>query len=366
MFAWWGRAVVRLRWVVVAAAGVLVVIGASWGTGVFGSLGGGGFDDPASESSRAHQRITAELGDQGVDLLVLYSSETMTVDQPAFQDSVTATLVRVRERPEVANVTSWYETRAPALLATDRQATYALVRLRATTADDKVASLKKLRPALDAPGVRTEVGGSVAFLHTANEQSTEDITRAEMLSMPVLLVLLILIFGGLVAASMPLLIGGLAILGGFVAVRLLTLVTDVSVFAINIITLIGLGMAIDYALFMVSRFREELTAGHSPVGDAAAMATAGRTVMVSGIDHRAGPGQPVDFSADVPPLHGPRWDGCRTGRDARVADRAAGAAGRARATDQRVARAAALAPTCRAGAQPHGAGPVPGRDSRTA
>ena len=102
--------------------------------------------------------------------------------------------------------------------------------------------------------------------------------------MPVLLVLLVLIFGGLVAASTPLIIGGLAILGAFVATRLLTMVTDVSVFAINVITLIGLGMAIDYALFVVSRFREELAAGHdTPAAIQRTMATAGRTVMVSGL-----------------------------------------------------------------------------------
>jgi trehalose monomycolate/heme transporter len=100
----------------------------------------------------------------------------------------------------------------------------------------------------------------------------------------VLLVLLVVIFGGLVAAATPLLIGGLAILGAFVATRLLTAVTDVSIFAINIITLIGLGMAIDYALFMVSRFREELAAGHDPIGAIErTMATAGRTVLVSGL-----------------------------------------------------------------------------------
>ena len=284
MFARWGSAVVRLRWAVLAAALVLIAVGATWGTGVFGSLTGGGFDDPASESSRTQQRITAELGNQGADLLVLYSSETATADQPAFRGPVTATLDRLRQRPEVASVTSWYDTPAPALLAADRQATYALVQLRAGDQDEKTEMFETLRPALDAPGVTTEAGGTVAFQHAANQQTTEDIARAETLSLPVLLVLLILIFGGLVAASTPLLIGGLAILGAFVAVRLLTLVTDVSVFAINVITLVGLGMAIDYALFVVSRFREELAAGHETgVAIQRTMSTAGRTVMVSGL-----------------------------------------------------------------------------------
>jgi RND superfamily putative drug exporter len=284
MFGWWGRAVVRLRWAVLGAGLVLVVFGATWGTGVFGTLTGGGFDDPASESSRAQQRITAELGEQGADLILLYSTDTATVDQPVVRDPVTATLSQLRQRAEVASVTDWYETGTAALLATDRRATYAVVQLRATGEDGKRAAFERLRPALDAPGVRTEIGGDVPFLVTANALTTEDITRAETLSLPILLVLLILIFGGLVAAATPLLIGGLAILGAFVAVRLLHLVTDVSVFAINVITLIGLGMAIDYALFMVSRFREELAAGHdTPVAIARVMATAGRTVLVSGL-----------------------------------------------------------------------------------
>ncbi|MGI5216216.1 MMPL family transporter, partial [Plantactinospora sp. CA-290183] len=197
---------------------------------------------------------------------------------------VTAILDRLRQHPEIASVSSWYETGAPNLLATDRHATYALVQLRATDPDEQTDRYEELRPALDAPGVTTEVGGNVAFLAESNRQTTEDITRAETLSLPVLLVLLILIFRGLVAAATPLLVGGLAILGAFVAVRLISTVTDVSVFAINIITLIGLGMAVDYALFVVSRFREELAAGH-PTGRAIqrTMATAGRTVLVSGL-----------------------------------------------------------------------------------
>ncbi|MDO3700635.1 MMPL family transporter [Micromonospora sp. C28SCA-DRY-2] len=284
MFAWWGRAVVRLRWAVLAAAVLLVAVGSTWGAGVFGQLTGGGFDDPASESSRAYERITDELGPQGADVVVLWSSDSVTADQPAFRDPVTATVTRLRERPEVANVTTWYDTQAPALLATDRRATYALVQLRPADEDGKTAAYEALRPAIETPGVRTETGGNVPFLHEANRQTTEDITRAELLSMPVLLVLLVLIFGGLVAAATPLLIGGLAILGGFVAVRLVNLFTDVSIFAINIITLIGLGMAVDYALFVVSRFREELAAGRdTPTAIGRTMATAGRTVLVSGL-----------------------------------------------------------------------------------
>ncbi|GAA4448355.1 MMPL family transporter [Phytohabitans houttuyneae] len=284
MFAWWGRAVVRLRWGVLAAAAVLVVVGATWGTGVFGKLTGGGFDDPASESTKARERIIAELGNQDVDVLVLYSSAAATVDQPAFRDPVTATLAEVRTLPEVASVTSWYDTQAPNLVSTDRHATYAVVQLRAVEPDDKTAAYERVAPVLDAPGLTTEAGGSVPFGYEANDQTERDLIRAETLSLPVLLVLLVIIFGGLVAAGMPLLVGGLAILGAFLAVRLLTLVTDISVFAVNVITLIGLGMAIDYALFVVSRFREELAAGHdTSTAIQRTMITAGRTVMVSGL-----------------------------------------------------------------------------------
>jgi uncharacterized membrane protein YdfJ with MMPL/SSD domain len=284
MFAWWGRTVVRLRWGVLAAAAVLVVVGVTWGGGVFGKLTGGGFDDPASESTKARERIIAELGNQDVDVLVLYASDTATVDQPAFRDPVTTTLTALRGLPEVASVSSWYDTQAPNLVSADRHATYAVVQLRAVEPDDKTAAYEEVEPALDAPGLTTEAGGTVPFLYEANHQTERDLVRAETLSLPVLLVLLVVIFGGLVAAGMPLLIGGLAILGAFVAIRLLTLATDVSVFAINVITLIGLGMAIDYALFVVSRFREELAAGHdTPEAIQRTMITAGRTVMVSGL-----------------------------------------------------------------------------------
>src|SRR6266536_3527955 len=150
-----------------------------------------------------------------------------------------------------------------------------------------------------ASRIVTELGRQdvdVLVLYSSPDRTVDDPTfkaavtgtlargQAEAYSMPILLILLIIVFGSVVAASTPLLVGGLAILGAFVATRLLTYVTDVSVFALNIITLMGLGMAIDYALLVVSRYREELAAGHEPtVAIERTLATAGRTVAVSGL-----------------------------------------------------------------------------------
>jgi trehalose monomycolate/heme transporter len=284
MFARLGRFVVTARWAVLAAAAAVVVVGATWGTGVFGSLSSGGFNDPASTSAKVRQQLVERLGPQDADVLVLYSSPTRTVDDPVFRTAVLGALTRAEQRPEVAQVTSWYDTPVPTLVSTDRHATYALVRYRTGDDTGKLADYRATKDVFRADGLDTRLGGVRPFYDDANKMSTADIERAETLSMPVLLVLMIIIFGSVVAAAWPLVIGGVAILGAFIVTRLLTYVTDVSTFAINIITLIGLGLSIDYALFMVSRFREELRAGHEPrAAVVRTMTTAGRTVAFSGV-----------------------------------------------------------------------------------
>ncbi|WP_144118957.1 MMPL family transporter [Catellatospora sichuanensis] len=285
MFAWWGRAVVRLRWLVLGIAAAVLVIGASWGGGVFGDLISGGFDDPASASSRAHREITAQLGRQDVDILALYSSDTESYDQEPFRAAVTEVATRLSGRPEVVSVVGAYTPGVPGRFSsTDGHATYLAVQLRDGDENSKLDDLAALRDDLVAERLHTEIGGLIPFLDDANTQINGDITKAELISLPILLVLLVFIFRGLVAAATPLFVGVLAVLGAFIAVRLIAQVTDVSVFAVNIITMLGLGMAIDYALFVVSRFREELAAGRSPA-DAVAhtLSTAGRTVLVSGL-----------------------------------------------------------------------------------
>src|SRR3954449_11014343 len=282
MFEALGRVIYRRRRWVVALALLLVAGAAVWGIGVFGKLTGAGFEDPGSESAHAAEVAAAHLGRDSADVVVLYSSRDLTVDDPAFRDAVTQTLGALPSNEVAATVTFWSTGAAP-LVSTDRHATYAVL----TLGPDGDAT--EVRDAVQAPGLTTRVGGNAVINEDINSRVSADIGRAESISMPVLLVLLVVIFGSLAAASLPLAIGGTAILGSFAALRAFSGFTEVSVFAVNIVTIMGLGLAIDYGLFVVSRFREEIRrqGDRGPVGteDALArtMATAGRTVAVSAV-----------------------------------------------------------------------------------
>jgi trehalose monomycolate/heme transporter len=282
MFETLGRAMYRGRRWVVALALVLVAFAGVWGAGVFGHLSSGGFADPRTESSRAADVVQRELGHQSADVVVVYRSPDRTVDDPAFRDAVTTTLAGL-PTGTVESTSTYWGGGAERLVSTDRHATYVALRL-AGDDDRRTAALEQIRGDLAAPGLSTQVGGAATIEQDINARVSSDVARAEMWSMPVVLVLLVLIFGSLVAASLPVVIGGAAVLGAFAALRGFTYVTDVSVFAVNVITLLGLGLAIDYGLFMVSRFREE-SRRQASVEEAVArtMATAGRTVAVSGI-----------------------------------------------------------------------------------
>ncbi|MFJ8105888.1 MMPL family transporter [Streptomyces sp. NPDC096132] len=283
MFERWGRTVVSRRWWVIGLAAAFLALGGIWGTRVFGSLTTGGFDDPAGQSSRAAARAEATLGRTGNDAVVLYSSPSTTVDDPAFQRAVTQTLQALPHDVVTRTVTYW-STGSPALVSHDRHATYAVLTLAGDDEERRGEGLDEIEDELAAPGLRTQVGGASTVDRDIRERVAADIAFAETISIPVLLVLLVVVFGSVAAASLPLAIGALAILGAFTALRGMTYLTDVSVFSVNVVTILGLGLAIDYGLFMVGRFREEIARGLG-VEDAVArtMATAGRTVAVSGV-----------------------------------------------------------------------------------
>ncbi|GAB3246272.1 MMPL family transporter [Nocardioides dilutus] len=288
----WGSFVARRSLAVLLAGLVVAVAAAAYGFGVFDSLSRGGFDDKDSESARELALEQDTFGNQGVDVVAIYSSEDLTASDPQFQAEVQR-LVESYAPGTTSRVVPYYAAPDPSeLVSEDGHAAQVLISLAGTSQDDYLTSYDELAPTLEADretGLETNVAGAFAVFDDVNEITSKDLKRAEMISMPIVLILALLIFGSLVAASMPALVGLLAMVGALALVRVITGFTEVSIFSVNVISLLGIGLAIDYALFVVSRFREELAQLPSDDPDAAAtairrtMSTAGRTVLFSGL-----------------------------------------------------------------------------------
>lgn len=286
MFEHLGRfAFRRRRWILGSTVGVIVAA-VVWGMGVFDALvGGGGVSvDPTSQSARAQAWADEQLGRDTPDVIVLYSSDTLTVDDPNYREVVESDLAGL-PTDVVERATTTWSASSPAMISADRRSTIAILQLHGTSDEAREDAFVQIRPDLEAapPGLTVQLGGSQAMGADIGDQVEADIAKAEMISLPLLLFLLMIVFGGLVAAGLPLAIGGLAILASFTLIRLITLVTDVSIFSINVVTMLGLGLAIDYALFVVSRFREELRGRDVESAVVATVASAGRTVAFSGL-----------------------------------------------------------------------------------
>ena len=284
----WGAFVAR-RALAILLAGVALVIGAgAYGFGVFDALAQGGFDDPESESAQELALERETFGSRTVDAVAIYSSEELTAQSPEFRAEVQRTLENV-PADSTSSVVSYYDTRSSDMISKDRHAVQVQISLAGASQDALLDNWDKVEPALESESLQTDLAGSFAVYGDVNEMSSEDLERAEMISLPIVVLLALLIFGSLVAASMPALVGALAVVGSLAVVRLLTTFTEVSVFSVNVISLLGMGLAIDYALFVISRFREELA--RLPMDDPDAstkaitttMVTAGRTVLFSGL-----------------------------------------------------------------------------------
>jgi trehalose monomycolate/heme transporter len=284
VFERWGRAAYRRRRRILVIAMLVAVVGIGWGTTIFAKVQtAGGFDAPNSQSQHEANLATTAFGRDAGDVVVLYSSKTLTTASPAFRSAITSTLAKL-PHSKVASYATYWSTRSAGFVSAGGHQTYAVLELAGGSDTARQTSYDAIKTGLSAPGLRSQVGGIVPTDETIDQQTTANITRAEGLSFPILLILLLVIFGGLTAACLPLAIGALGILGSFTVLRLLTIITGVSVFSLNITTILGLGLGIDYGLFLVTRFREELHK-QATVEDAVArtVATAGRTVLVSGI-----------------------------------------------------------------------------------
>jgi uncharacterized membrane protein YdfJ with MMPL/SSD domain len=239
-----------------------------------------GAEDPDTETVKAMDR----LEDAGLRVpAVIAVVQDAPLADPAAKQRVVALERAVRERPDVASVNGYYDTRSPAFVSRDRQSTYFAVALKGTGDKELQESGADIAEQLaDEPGV--VVGGFAVAQEQVNKQVEEDLKKAELLAFPLLFLLSLLFFRSLVAALLPLMIGGLAIIGTFLILRMASEFASISIFALNLTTALGLGLAIDYSLFIVSRYREEIAkSGPGLASMKRVMATSGRTVFFSSL-----------------------------------------------------------------------------------
>ncbi|MET9554757.1 MMPL family transporter [Streptomyces sp. NPDC006645] len=281
----WTRFVTARPRLSLLVALVITALAVFAGSGVGDRMGSGGWEDPAASSTYATKALEREFPASQPNLLLLVDAGDRKVDDPAVAAEARRLTERLAAEEGVVGVGSYWQTRAPALRAEDGGEALIAARIVGTE-KEAGETLERIAPEFRGTqgSLDVSVGGPVAVRHEMQAIIQEDLLRAELIALPVTLVLLVMVFGSAIAALLPLGIGIVAILGTNAVLRGITEITDVSVFAQNLTTALGLGLAVDYALFIVRRFREELAEGVE-VRDAVGttLRTAGRTVLFSAL-----------------------------------------------------------------------------------
>jgi uncharacterized membrane protein YdfJ with MMPL/SSD domain len=284
MFRRWGKFVYRRRRWVAAAAAAIALASLLLARDVSSVLTTGGWYAPGSESEQVAATLERDFGQGRSSLVVLFEAPGRTdAASPAFQAEVAAGVSRLAADSRVESVVGFAQTGSPRFISDTGDATWVLVNLNLDQ-DGALDALPALKAELDAPaGMTAQVTGEAPMSLAVSDQSERDLARAESISLPIALLILLLVFGSLVAAGLPLLVAVLAIPTALAEVYLVGGQMTMSVFVTSVVTMLGLALAIDYSLFMVSRFREELDGGAS-VADSVerTVATSGKAVVFSG------------------------------------------------------------------------------------
>jgi len=272
MFSRWGEFAYQHRRVIpLVVVAVIILLYLTFGMRLSDRMSQEGWDDPNSDSTTAAAIEARTFGrDNNGDVILLFTAETGTIDEsPEFghiQEYLTNLLANHPD--QIDHITSYFDKRVDRLISQDKRTAFAAI-----------AGAGRM-----FPGVSTQIAGATAVADALDEGMSRDISRAEFYALPAVALLLLVVFGSLVAACMPLIVGGLSIVGSLGVLSILAGFTQVNVFAHSVVTLLGLGLAIDYGLFMVSRFREELNRGGGQDVRTAvrrATGTAGKTVVFS-------------------------------------------------------------------------------------
>ena len=288
MFESLGRAIVRRRKSAVALFIISVLVSGVIGSLVFSRLDSGGYSNPASESYKVYEYLKNDLKIEDPAIVVVVDAEVVDVNDPTVVQKAAALEAKIAQEPGVERTLSyWSSGGVDSLKSSDSKAAYILVYGDGdafTPESQKLGKFFQENYDGSYQGLTLYAGGVGVVSHAITKKISDDLKIAEAVSIPLTFILLAFVFGALVASAMPLIVGVAAILGAFFILYLFTLFTDVSIYALNLTTGLGLGLGIDYALLMVNRFREELRRGKS-VEDSVitTVATAGKTVFYSGL-----------------------------------------------------------------------------------
>jgi len=286
MFEKLGSLIVRRKRLIFSLFIVAIFSAGAIGTSVFGKLDSGGYNDPKSDSAKAFEYLTDvfKVKDPAVVLVVETSNG---VNDPAVVATAAKLEQSIKGEAGVGSTLSYWSTGgAPTLKSSDENSAFLFIYSEDVEWDNVQSLGKRIQEKYDGKfeNLTVYASGTGVFAHAINTKIADDLKLSEAISIPLTFILLVFVFGGLVASAMPLLVGVSAILGSLLVIYLLTLFTGVSVFALNLVTGLGLGLGIDYSLLVVNRFREELHSGKS-VDEAIkkTVATAGKTVFYSGL-----------------------------------------------------------------------------------
>jgi RND superfamily putative drug exporter len=285
IFSRWGAFVYRFRKPIALLAVVMAIAAASLGSKVTDSLTSGGWTDPRSESAAVAKRLADDFGAGKGSIVALFQGDASAdARSAAFQDQIASSLRRLSADPIADGVVGYAQTRDGRFISTDGHAAYAVVRL--TITDEQSANeMPTIRALIDQPtGLKLSLAGVGPFTEDQAHQSEKELVQAEAVSGPFALLILLAVFASLIAAGLPLLVAALAIPTTLGGVYLVAQTTELSIYVQNVATMLGLALAIDDSLFMVSRFREELRRGRT-VAQAVeiTVATSGKAVAFSGL-----------------------------------------------------------------------------------
>ncbi|MFL6059319.1 MAG: MMPL family transporter [Rubrobacteraceae bacterium] len=271
----------RFRWAILVTWAMLVIASVFFAPDLSGRLKGGGFEGSNSEAERVQDLMSEEFGVSPATLIVVFEGDGLSARGEEFQDAQEEALEGVRRMPEVHNVTTYAGTQDARFISDDGKKAYAVIAFNVSI-DETRNVVDEVRDKVRSEELDTYVTGAAAVYQDLEEASNEDIKRAEKYAFPFALLILLLAFGTVVAAGVPVLIGGVSVLTTLAALYFVAGSYDMSVFVLTLSTMLGLGLGIDYALFFVSRFREELEIYSVSEAVSRTVTTAGRSIFFSG------------------------------------------------------------------------------------